>query len=502
MKRNRRRGLRPDLDRLDDRCLLSGFSTGVPSGDTPAQIATAYGLNAITFTPASGPTVAGNGAGETIAVIEMDNDPNIQADLSTFDAQYDLPDPTLTVVNQAGSSTDTGWAQEESLDVEWSHAIARGASILVVEAAPASSPTAELKNLLNAVNTARNTAGVVAISMSWGFNEMSNEASFDSYFTTPAGHAGITFVASSGDSGTVEYPAASPYVVAVGGTTLNLSGSGAYGSESAWIGSGGGYSQFEPEPSYQEPVQQTGMRSTPDVAFDGDPNTGVAVYYTNPNSGQGTWEVVGGTSLGAPAIAAVAAIVDQGRAVAGLASMDGATQFLPSLYAAPATDFNTVSAASATVGGGLPPGGFDPFAASAYSFEFGFGVGSGSSGSTTSGATANTSTGLGTPIGRSLIDDLVASSLTTPLTTTASTSHGTTSAPTSTAGHHAKHHKKAHAHTVKRTKTHPSSRHERGLAKQAESKRARKSIDGFGLDEMGRPLENERSEPETRWTTA
>lgn len=146
------------------------------------------------------------------------------------------------------------------MDVEWAHAIAPGANILVVEAAPSYSQTQELQNLLNAVNTARNSAGVVAVSMSWGFNEMQNESSYDSYFTTPSGHQGITFVAASGDSGVVEYPSASPNVLAVGGTTLNLTSVGAYGSESSWISSGGGYSQFEQEPSYQGTVQTSGAQ--------------------------------------------------------------------------------------------------------------------------------------------------------------------------------------------------------------------------------------------------
>ena len=87
------------------------------------------------FTSSSG-TVKGDGTGETIALIEMYHDPNLASDLHTFDQTYNLPDPTLNVINQAGSQTDTGWAQEESLDVEWAHAIAPGANILVVEAAP------------------------------------------------------------------------------------------------------------------------------------------------------------------------------------------------------------------------------------------------------------------------------------------------------------------------------------------------------------------------------
>ena len=196
--------------------------------------------------------------------------------------------------------------------------------------------------------------------MSWGFSETPNETSYDSYFTTPPGHQGITFIASSGDNGSLageSYPAASPNVLSVGGTTLLLSSSGAYQSESAWTDSGGGYSQYEPEPSYQANVQSTGYKATPDVAFDGDPNTGVQVYVTLPtsNGSQGSWMTIGGTSLGSPSWAGIIAIVDQGRAPAGEGSLDGPTQTLPALYAAPSSDFHTVAAASSSFGGG---GGF------------------------------------------------------------------------------------------------------------------------------------------------
>ena len=311
--RNRRRGLRPHLDILDDRCLLSSYAPAAQTGYTPAQITSAYGLNAVTLTSSAGSTVQGNGSGETIALIEMYHDPNLKSDLKTFDATYGLPNPSLTVVDQAGKQTDSGWALEESMDAEWAHAIAPGANILVVEAAPSNSETQELQNLLNAVNTARNTAGVAVVSMSWGFNEMPSEASYDSYFTTPAGHSGITFIASSGDSGSVEYPSASPNVLSVGGTTLSLGSSGNYGSETVWTSGGGGYSQFEAEPTYQNAVESSGLRSTPDVAFDGDPSTGVEVYSTSPGATKGSWQVVGGTSLGAPAWAGIIAIADQGR---------------------------------------------------------------------------------------------------------------------------------------------------------------------------------------------
>jgi subtilase family serine protease len=423
--RNRRRGLRlrPQIDLLDERCLLSGL--------TPAQLTAAYGVNAITFGK-----VNGTGSGETIALIEAYNDPTIASDLHTFDQAYNLPDPNLTVVNQSGGAvsataqTNTGWAEEESLDVETAHAVAPGANILVVEA-----NSQNMQDLLTAVNTARNTSGVVAVSMSWGFSETPNETSYDTYFTTPSGHQGITFIASSGDNGSLagaSYPAASPNVLSVGGTTLLLSSSGAYQSESAWIDSGGGYSKYEPEPSYQAKVQSTGYKATPDVAFDGDPNTGVQIYVTLPTryGSQGSWITVGGTSLGSPAWAGIIAITDQGRALAGEPSLDGPTQTLPALYAAPTSDFNTVAPASSSFGGG---GGFG-YGYSAFGSSSLFGGPSlGASATTSSSSTgANTATGLGTPIGPALVSDLVASTLTTPVTPVTGSGGGTTPTPAPT----------------------------------------------------------------------
>jgi Subtilase family len=367
MRSRTRRAIRPALDRLDDRCLLSGL--------TPAQVTAAYGLDAIRFPTASG-TIKGNGSGETIALIEAYHDPYLASDLHTFDLAFGLPDPSLIVINQAGSVSNPSWSLEESLDVEWAHAIAPGAQILVVEARSQARGA-----LVAAINAARRTPSVVAISMSWGFSEFRSEANYNPYFTTPAGHQGITFLAASGDSGSLyglEWPAASPYVLAVGGTSLNTDNVGRYLSETAWYNSGGGYSQYESEPSYQISVQVSGKRSTPDVAFDADPNTGVAVYQTSPYPGQGGWEVVGGTSLGTPAWAAIIAIVDQGRALQGKGSLDGATQTLPSLYALPSSDFNAISPSLAQP--------------------------------------ATTSTGRGSPKASSLVHDLVASAISVPLT--------------------------------------------------------------------------------------
>lgn len=325
---------KPAMEGLEERLVLSGYS--------PAQIKTAYGLSAVGFKTSNGSVVAADGTGETIAIVVAFHDPYLVSDLHTFDVRYNLPDPVLNQINLAGNATDDGWAGEETLDVEWAHAIAPGAKLVVVEAA-----SDNTNDLLAAVAVARNTAGVVAVSMSWGGPELANESSYDStYFTTPAGHTGITFITASGDngaSGGAEWPASSPNVLSVGGTTLTTGSGGKYISETAWSGSGVGVSKYENQPAYQANVQSTGKRTVPDVSFLGDPNTGVDVYTTNPSNGRGSWSTVGGTSLGSPAWAGIIAIVDQGLNLAGSPSMDGATQTIPRLYALANTSaFETV----------------------------------------------------------------------------------------------------------------------------------------------------------------
>jgi subtilase family serine protease len=370
--RNRcRRGVQLTWERLDDRCLLSGL--------TPAQVTTAYGLSSITF-PASAGAVKGDGSGQTIALVEAFHDPFLQSDLQTFDAAYNLPPAQLIVANQAGHAKNPSWQLEESMDVEWVHAIAPGAAILVVEARSQS-----LQGILRAVQAARQTPGVVAVSMSWAFDEFARETSYNSIFTTPPGHQGITFLAASGDSGPpggAVWPAAAPSVVAVGGTTLATDFGGQYEFEAAWFLSSGGYSRYEAEPGFQRSAQSVGKRSTPDVAFDADPVTGVQVYATSLSTGQGSWNLVGGTSLGAPSWAAIIAIVDQGRALEGKGSLDGATQTLPALYSLPVSDFNVIAP--------LP-------------------------GERNTGA--NTSTGRGTPNGAAVVSGLVETTISVALTT-------------------------------------------------------------------------------------
>jgi subtilase family serine protease len=247
---------------------------------------------------------------------------------------------------------------------------------------------------------------------------------------------------------------------------------GAYSTEAAWVDGGGGYSLFEQEPSYQASVQTSGVRSTPDVAFDADPNTGVEVYETAPGARSGSWQVVGGTSLGSPSWAGIIAIADQGRALAGVGSLDGPTQTLPTLYAAASRDFNSVSATPTY--GGFSFGGFNPFeefsGSGGFWGAFGSGLGLHSTGTSPIGETANTATGLGTPKGSALISDLVGSTLTQTLTfigaSSGSTGTGTMptapTAPTKPAKHHAK-----HGHVATKHKAHVAKLTHRKLVNQA-----------------------------------
>ncbi|MDR3636925.1 MAG: S53 family peptidase [Isosphaeraceae bacterium] len=355
MLRSRRRVLRPTVDCLDDRCLLSALPT-TAGGLTPAQLKRAYGLDAVVFN-VSGQTVQGDGTGQTIAIVDPYHDPGLASDLRTFDQAFGLPDPSLTQDDLAGSKTNDNWAGEEAMDVEWAHALAPGAKIVVVEARSDSTP-----NLVVAVNVARRLPGVSVVSMSWGGGELRNEKTYDRSFTTPAGHNGVTFVVSSGDAGArggAQWPASSPNVLSVGGTTLSTDAAGNYVGETLWHDSSSGVSQIEPRPAYQSALQVKGKRSTPDVMFDGNPETGVAVYATTPSNGLGSWQVLGGTSLGAPAWGAIIAVADQGRSLAGLDSLDGATQTLPALYKLPPSAFHAVAGGrrgTAATGLGSPNG--------------------------------------------------------------------------------------------------------------------------------------------------
>ncbi len=289
------------------------FSGTSPSGYFPQTIWTAYSFNKLTCTHTTSTDWTDTklcGHGQTIAIVDAYDDPNIASDLQTFDSQFGLPScPAgscfVKLEPQGTPNTNSGWALEISLDVEWAHAIAPGAKIILVEGL-----NSNLSNLLSAVDTGVGQ-GAQQLSMSWGGSEFSSESSYDYHFNSGT----TSFFASSGDSGSgVEYPAASPYVVSVGGTTLNVDSSGNYLSEAAWSGSGGGLSVYESKPSYQNNFNSYSTRTVPDVAYDADPNTGVAVYDSVPYNGQSGWFQVGGTSAGAPQWAAVSAIANSGNA--------------------------------------------------------------------------------------------------------------------------------------------------------------------------------------------
>jgi subtilase family serine protease len=394
---DRARKLHLRLEYLEDRTLLStsplGFATtnyiienatgtvaplGTlgPTGYTPSQIRHGYGFDQISLPGGK----SGDGSGTTIAIVDAFDDPKIANDLHQFDLRFGLPDPVFSKVNQSGGSSlpspNSGWASEIALDVEWSHAMAPGANILLVEAT-----SNTFSNLLAGVSFAARQSGVVAVSMSWGGGEGSSETFFDSTFLTPAGHSGVTFVASSGDSGAPPiYPAISPNVLSTGGTTLNLNSQGSYVSESGWSGSGGGISSVEAQPAYQQGVVthwSSTFRTNPDVAYDSDPNTGFPVYDSFNNGSFAPWSQFGGTSAAAPQWAALIAIADQGRMLAGKGMLDGATQTLPMLYQL-SSDFHDIMTGTSQ---GFPQ----------YSAGLGYDL----------------VTGLGTPMANKIVADLI-----------------------------------------------------------------------------------------------
>jgi subtilase family serine protease len=213
---------------------------------------------------------------------------------------------------------DEGWAGETALDVERAHTIAPGARLVLVVA-----QTDSLKDLLGAVDYAVDVVGANVVSMSWGFSEFSGEVKLDSHFQK----AGVTFVTSSGDSGEdVQWPAASPYVLSVGGTSLYLDGNGNYSSETSWAGSGGGISAYEGLPFYQTGWLEAPGRGVPDVSYVGDPNTGVEVVF------EGFLYIFGGTSVGAPQWAGLIALSKSLSRPRGVDSVNQAVYAVASLY--------------------------------------------------------------------------------------------------------------------------------------------------------------------------
>jgi kumamolisin len=292
--------------------------------ETPQTLACLYGL--VAWTAGCNPYTMSNtsphavGGSKAIAIVDAYDYPTALNDLTKYSAQFGLPAPsasTFTKVYATGTNpgpdpTCAGgngwncWSAEESLDTEMAHAMAPSAHIYLVEAASNSfaNLNAAVAKAVSLLTTAPNTGGEV--SMSYGGGEFSGETSEDSAYTGK----NVVFFASTGDHEGVEYPSASPNVVAVGGTTLSRSPySLAIESEISWEDGGGGYSQYEPVPSYQTALFGAGAaRAVPDVAAIGNPRTGVWVYnsYQTANLiGVPNWLIFGGTSVASPLMAGI-----------------------------------------------------------------------------------------------------------------------------------------------------------------------------------------------------
>nr|WP_306183551.1 S53 family peptidase [Streptomyces sp. MK5] len=270
-------------------------AAAAPSGYGPASLQAAYNLPS-----------AGGGSGQTVAIVDAYDDPNAEADLAVYRSQYGLPACTtangcFSKVDQNGGTKyprgDSGWAEEISLDLDMVSAACPNCKILLVEAS-----SATMTNLGTAVNTAVRL-GAKFVSNSYGGGESSSDPTFDTQYFD---HPGVAITVSSGDNGYgVEYPAASRYVTAVGGTSLRTASNSRGWTDTVWSGAGSGCSAYDAKPAWQTD-SGCARRTVADVSAVADPNTGVAVY---DSYRQATgWMVFGGTSASAPLIAATYAL--------------------------------------------------------------------------------------------------------------------------------------------------------------------------------------------------
>jgi subtilase family serine protease len=261
-----------------------------PSGYGPADLRSAYNITS-------------SGTTTTIAIVDAYGYNNAESDLATYRAQYGLPACTTAngcfrKIDQNGGTNyprmDTGWAQEQALDLDMASAMCPNCHILLVQAT-----SATYGNLATAVRTAAATAGVTVISNSYGGSE-TGSTGYETSYNQP----GKAVTVSTGDSGYgVQFPASSPHVIAVGGTHLVRASNARGWAETAWSAGGSGCSTVYAKPSFQSDPLCT-KRMEADVSAVGDPNTGVAVYgpVNRNNSG---WMVFGGTSVSAPLIGGI-----------------------------------------------------------------------------------------------------------------------------------------------------------------------------------------------------
>jgi subtilase family serine protease len=274
-----------------------------PAGYHPADLQAAYSLPSSTA-----------GSGQMVAIVDAFDDPNAASDLSTYRSNFGLPACTTSngcfrKVSEQGKTryarANVGWGEEISLDLDMVSAICPNCHILLVEAT-----TNSMTDLGASVNEAVKL-GATEISNSYGAGESTTDTSYDSTYYH---HPGVAITASTGDSGYgVQYPAASQYVTAVGGTSLLPDSSVRGWSETAWSGAGSGCSVLDPQPSWQNiPAGICSNRAVADVAAVADPNTGVAVYDSYNEAG---WMEFGGTSVASPIIASAYALAGNASTV-------------------------------------------------------------------------------------------------------------------------------------------------------------------------------------------
>jgi len=319
----------------------AGARTKATPGVGVAQIRHAYGFDKIKE----------DGAHQLIAVVEPFDDPSIGGDLMTFSQAFHLPLPAGTLPDrpctiqlgphpcfvrvrpQSDAPTNLSWAREAANSVEWIHALAPAADLMLVEA-----DSNQMNDLMSATRSA-GAAGATVVAMTWGMPEQAAFRQYDKVFMVPA----VAFVAASGDFGHgVNYPAASPRVIAVGGTEVDIDSKGSrIREESAWSGSGGGTSSIEPIPEYQRLLDPRSIgRMVPDVSITASPVRGFASFSTG--AGGAGWHQVIGTSVGAALWAALIALIDQrlGRAI------DTAAPLYQAANAAGQSPFETIAVGS------------------------------------------------------------------------------------------------------------------------------------------------------------
>jgi len=285
--------------------------------ETPASLACIYSLTtSVPGCPIQGTTALPSGGWGAIAVVEAYDNPYAESDLNTFSAQFGLPACTVSngcfsvfYTNNIVPPFDSGSADEHVLDIEWAHAMAPHAKIIMVEGQDGS--FAEHMSAIQLATQKVLAAGGGLVSISWSVNEFAGENVYDSYFQTP----GIVYVVSSGDySAPARYPSVSPYVISAGGTSIVRNAQGNFVMETGWStdptvpigsksGGSGGPSLYEVRPAYQNSQMRIvgAARGTPDISFDADPKTGVCVYST----AHGGWFKDGGTSVAAPALSGI-----------------------------------------------------------------------------------------------------------------------------------------------------------------------------------------------------